>query len=207
MGRREIKKEATKQEILTAAAELFRTKGYEATSVDDIAAAANVAKGTFYYHFQAKEDLVLALQQAELKVASERANKRMEGDEPCMKILLDFLSDSAHWTTANSELAKAMFKQKFEMMMRKPDHEHFPPASGPPASIKEYFFGTIHSLISRAQETNELRNDLPAQEIVHIIIPVVMSARMHWLMDSQPEPLMARVEKSLMILMDGFKPQ
>ena len=35
LGRREIKKEATKQEILTAAAELFRTKGYESTSVDE----------------------------------------------------------------------------------------------------------------------------------------------------------------------------
>ncbi|HEY9756669.1 MAG TPA: TetR/AcrR family transcriptional regulator [Oculatellaceae cyanobacterium] len=207
MGRREIKKEATKQEILTAAAELFRTKGYESTSVDDIVAAANVAKGTFYYHFEAKEDLVLALQEAELRVASERAKKRMEGSEPSMTILLDFLNDSAHWTTANSELAKAMFKQKFEMMMRKPNHEHCPSPSGPPASIKEYFFGTIHALISRAQATNEFRNDLPAQEIVHIIIPVVMSARMHWLMDSQQESLMARVEKSLMILMEGFKPR
>ena len=63
MGRREEKKEATRQEILSAAAELFRTKGYDTTSVDDIVLAANLAKGTFYYHFQKKDDLVMALQE------------------------------------------------------------------------------------------------------------------------------------------------
>ncbi len=43
--------------ILAAAADQFRAHGYEATSVDSIAAAAGVSKRTVYNHFPSKEDL------------------------------------------------------------------------------------------------------------------------------------------------------
>jgi AcrR family transcriptional regulator len=205
LGRRELKKEATRQEILTAAADLFRTKGYEATSVDDIAAAADVAKGTFYYHFQAKEDLVMALQEAELKTATERAKKRITGGEPVMKILFDFLSDSAHWTEANSDLARAMFKQKFETMTRRDHHQQGPASHGPPKFIKQYFFDTITELLSAAQKAGEIRRDVEAVELARVIIPIVMSSRMHWLMDPAKDSLTQRLEKSLNIIMEGFK--
>ncbi len=191
MGRRELKKEATRQEILTAAAELFRTKGYEATSVDDIVLAADVAKGTFYYHFQAKEELVMALQEAELKAAAERAKKRMTNGEPAMKILFDFLTESAHWTQVNPDLARALFKQKFEMMTRGDQNQtqDCPMSKGPPAFVKEYFFDTITQLLSAAQQAKEIRSDVEATELARLIIPVVMSSRMHWLMDPSNESL------------------
>lgn len=46
-----------RQAILAAAAGQFRAHGYEATSVDSIAAAAGVSKRTVYNHFPSKEDL------------------------------------------------------------------------------------------------------------------------------------------------------
>jgi len=51
----------TKEAILYAAAELFVTKGMSTTSVDDIAEAAQVAKGSIYYNFGSKANLVEAL--------------------------------------------------------------------------------------------------------------------------------------------------
>jgi TetR/AcrR family transcriptional regulator len=43
--------------IFRAAASLFSTRGFERTSVDEIAAQANVAKGTIFYHYKSKDDL------------------------------------------------------------------------------------------------------------------------------------------------------
>lgn len=52
---------ATKEQIVEAAASLLASKGYEATSLDDVAAAAGITKGTVYYHFDSKEALYWAV--------------------------------------------------------------------------------------------------------------------------------------------------
>jgi AcrR family transcriptional regulator len=55
--------EVRREELMDAAERIFLDKGVAATSVDEIVAAADVAKGTFYIHFASKELLLLSLQQ------------------------------------------------------------------------------------------------------------------------------------------------
>lgn len=59
LGRRERKKAQTKQKIIDAASQLFWSKGYDATSTQDIAEAADLATGTLYLHFESKADIAL----------------------------------------------------------------------------------------------------------------------------------------------------
>ncbi|MGW7514012.1 TetR family transcriptional regulator [Streptomyces sp. NPDC054796] len=47
-----------RRELAAAAMELFATKGYEATTVDEIAAQAGVARRTFFRHFRSKEEAI-----------------------------------------------------------------------------------------------------------------------------------------------------
>jgi TetR/AcrR family transcriptional regulator, transcriptional repressor for nem operon len=49
-----------KTKILDAALRVIRTKGYTAATVDDICGAAGVSKGSFFHHFESKEDLAVA---------------------------------------------------------------------------------------------------------------------------------------------------
>jgi TetR/AcrR family transcriptional regulator, transcriptional repressor for nem operon len=51
----------TRFSILQKSFELIYTKGYQATSVDDIIATTNVTKGAFYYHFKSKDEMGLAI--------------------------------------------------------------------------------------------------------------------------------------------------
>jgi len=53
-------KQVGRQQLLDRATELFRSKGYSATSVDEIVKACGITKGSLYYHFDSKEDLALA---------------------------------------------------------------------------------------------------------------------------------------------------
>lgn len=50
-------------EILKAANSLFNSRGYASTSVDEIVRTVGVAKGTFYYYFKSKEEVLAALAQ------------------------------------------------------------------------------------------------------------------------------------------------
>lgn len=54
-------KEATRRKIVSAAHELFRTVGFEATTTRDIARAANIATGTLFNYFPTKEAIVTCL--------------------------------------------------------------------------------------------------------------------------------------------------
>ncbi|MGA5037588.1 TetR/AcrR family transcriptional regulator [Streptomyces capoamus] len=58
-GLRERKKEETRQRLLEGAAHLFKERGFEATTVADIAAYANVSVRTFFRYFEGKEALLL----------------------------------------------------------------------------------------------------------------------------------------------------
>ncbi len=57
MARRNPPVRHTKQDVAEAALKLFCERGYHAVTVEEIAAAAGVTKGAFYYYFADKEDL------------------------------------------------------------------------------------------------------------------------------------------------------
>jgi TetR/AcrR family transcriptional repressor of nem operon len=57
------KKVDAKTKILDAALQVIRTKGYAATTVDDLCKAAGVTKGAFFHHFKSKDDLAVAAAQ------------------------------------------------------------------------------------------------------------------------------------------------
>jgi TetR/AcrR family transcriptional regulator, transcriptional repressor for nem operon len=62
MGDRKKEKSGAtaRQKLLDAALSLIRTRGYEATTVEDLCAAAGVTKGAFFHHFDSKESLAVA---------------------------------------------------------------------------------------------------------------------------------------------------
>lgn len=59
--RRARRKEARPTEIITAALHMFSERGFAATKLEDVAAAAGISKGTIYLYFQTKEDLFRAV--------------------------------------------------------------------------------------------------------------------------------------------------
>jgi TetR/AcrR family transcriptional regulator, cholesterol catabolism regulator len=53
--------ESRREALLDAAAEMFAAKGYDGTSIRDIAGAVGMLPGSLYYHFKSKEDLLIAV--------------------------------------------------------------------------------------------------------------------------------------------------
>jgi AcrR family transcriptional regulator len=71
---RALQKEATRERLFSQAMRLFEERGYEAVSIDDIVRHARVARGTFYFHFPRKDDVLLeAVRRGERHIVDKMA--------------------------------------------------------------------------------------------------------------------------------------
>lgn len=91
-GLRERKRAETHARIQTAALILFSERGFEQTTLDDIAAAADVSRRTLFHYFGSKEDIVLSAK-ADVITALEHAVSRRPVDEPLMEMAQNALID------------------------------------------------------------------------------------------------------------------
>jgi TetR/AcrR family transcriptional repressor of nem operon len=81
-----------REDLLAAGIELFRRKGYVATTVDDICAHAGVTKGAFFHHFDSKEALAEAclMQWDTLAAARAQSAEYHSIDDPVKRLLACF---------------------------------------------------------------------------------------------------------------------
>ena len=75
-------------EILDTARRLFTTRGFQSTSVEDILTEVGIAKGTLYYHFSSKEEILRALIARTADGIADRARTIAEGRQPAVLKLL-----------------------------------------------------------------------------------------------------------------------
>ncbi|MGE6036642.1 TetR family transcriptional regulator, partial [Klebsiella pneumoniae] len=61
-GVRERKRRETLRRITDAGVRLFIEKGFDGTTVDEVAAAAGISRRTFFHYFDSKDDILLSLQ-------------------------------------------------------------------------------------------------------------------------------------------------
>ena len=107
-GLRERKKLRTREAIIDAALRLFTERGFEGTTVADIAAAADIAPRTFFGYFPTKEDVVFHDFEATFASLEERLTARRPGESA-----IDAMRD---WIA--SVLAEADFNDPRELCQR-----------------------------------------------------------------------------------------
>ena len=62
----------SRQEILRTAGRLFQQRGYDATSMNDVAAALKLSKGGLYHHFQSKDEILFEIMNHAMELTQER---------------------------------------------------------------------------------------------------------------------------------------
>lgn len=84
---RDRKRDRTRRALLEAAVELFENRGYEETTVADIAAVAEVGTRTFFNYFASKEELLFPEQDERVRAAVAAISSRRPGERP-VEVLL-----------------------------------------------------------------------------------------------------------------------
>jgi len=125
----------SRQEILRTAARLFQQRGYDATSMNDVAAALRLSKGGLYHHFQSKDEILYEIMNHAMEITQERVLNPVRGiadPEERLRALIRLhievvLSPRDREITVmlheNHPLPPALRKR---INIRKKDYVHFP---------------------------------------------------------------------------------
>ncbi len=86
-ARSPIRRQAREKEILEAAARVFRSKGYHAARIQDVAEAVGMQKGSLYYYISTKEDLLRGLVEGPLQAMNDTTRAILAtGHRPAQKL-------------------------------------------------------------------------------------------------------------------------
>lgn len=200
-------------QILDAASSLFKARGYDQTSIDDIAREADIARGTVFYNFESKEDIVFALRFRSLDEAKERALDLLAAGTPALQCIESFLVEVAQWTEKNPELAEVLWRHgpisakrflKTEMMDEKitgaesKRNAELKAPLGPPNLVPI-------ELVNSAQSEKSMRADVPAERLSHYINFILIHGQMEWLRGDRKTPLDKYMLGELKIVLEGLK--
>lgn len=89
---------STRAQIVQAARRLFYTKGFEATSLGDLAETIGIPKGNFYYHFKTKDEVLLAVLDArrlDIEAALSRFRNELKTPQRRLLRLVDMLASES----------------------------------------------------------------------------------------------------------------
>jgi TetR/AcrR family transcriptional regulator, cholesterol catabolism regulator len=98
-------------EILRLASELFASKGYQRTSLTDLAHSANIAKATLFHYFPTKELILFELYAQAMDVALSRVTAISSNDDPAVE-LKEMLREHALVILQNQSLFQIFFGEE-----------------------------------------------------------------------------------------------
>ena len=112
------KGEKRKKELLKIAYDMFLAQGYENTSVDEIIERAQIAKGTYYYHFQSKERMLEEIIDMMIDSEAKMAEQIITMDIPVPQKIVMMIT-SMKPTEAEQPIKNALFQPENVLMHHK----------------------------------------------------------------------------------------
>lgn len=110
-SKKDVLQEFRSTEILDAARTVFARKGFEGATIDAIALAAGVAKGTVYLYFDSKQDLFLAALRQGVAALHEEVTAQMRSANTCDAKLYAFIAGRFHYFSRNREFFRIYYTE------------------------------------------------------------------------------------------------
>lgn len=163
--------DARRREIADSALELFVSRGFNETSMREIAVAAGVGKSTLYDYFPAKDDILAHLVVVELDVLLERARAIVSRDDPAPVRLRALM---------RMHLDTLLGKRAFFLQLTQ-QAQQLGPASVKRIQASRYAYqDLVRDLVAQGVSAGEFRSvsvDMATKALMALMAPVVWTTR------------------------------
>ena len=192
-GLRERKKARTREAIIDAALDLFESKGYDHTTVDDIAAAADVSPRTFFRYFESKLDLIMARSGDKHTSLGPSIAARPAGEG-----ILDAVRAVVR-EDLEAQLADPLVVREFQVMLTTPSLRNL---------AREHFYEEEAEMVGAVAERLGLdADDLTAQVAAGVIASALWITVNRWTAEgTDVENLQPMLDESFELLARGLEP-
>jgi AcrR family transcriptional regulator len=158
-GLRQKKNAQVKQALYDAALELFRQKGFDETSVDEITGRAGYSRATFFNHFSTKQG-VLRYYGQKLQDLVEALLDQTDPTTPALELIRQVIFAMAREAKENLDDVKLICTHS----VRDPNY------LSAPTPARKRLWEILTELVSEAQQQRQIRQDLSARELaLHIL--------------------------------------
>lgn len=174
IGRRERKRQQTLDHLALTAWRLFESLGYDAVTMEQIAAQADVSKGTLYNHFPVKEALLAHRFHGDLAASMAELSPALRTLPDISSRLTRLLHASAHWSESHRAYLAPYLRYRLAMVQSgggRADDRH--PRSG--------LHAVFAALIQDAQTAGQMRADLSTDLLAHHLQFLYLGAMLRWL--------------------------
>lgn len=163
---RDKQKAEVKSVLVQAGEELFRTKGFSDTTIEEITGKAGVARGTFYNYFQTKEDLALELVYETEELTTMQVEDFFATHMGTSNQVRAILAYTVEWTLKRPEL---VWISMLEKMKRGATPEHSNGTLFRRMMTEAFERGQVVGVVTRERRPQDLANDIDGLYMVHMV--------------------------------------
>jgi AcrR family transcriptional regulator len=173
LGRRERKKIETRARILSTASGLFAEQGFDATTVEEIAEAADISRATFFTYFGEKSALVAELGDSMTDTFVRDVEAVRKEDASTTTRLASFFATATPKLEARGDLSRALL---FETVGRRRDLAE---RKGRTARMHDAFAALLLDGVDRG----DVRSDVPVSLLAEMVAGAYLEVLLTWVVD------------------------
>jgi AcrR family transcriptional regulator len=159
--------------LLGAARNLFVSQGYKSTTLEKIAHAANLTKGSVYFYFRSKEAVLLTLlDRAEQNVIDTAVQAIDQCDGPSLDKIVAFLHHQARLEDVIREDMLLIIRMSLEFAEGR--------ASKRLEELYRKLYSALEAVVREGQIAGDIRSDIPSRELASILVVNHDGTFMEW---------------------------
>lgn len=192
--RHDRRKAETKAKIFKVAVDLFLAQGYEKTTIEQITALADVAKGTFFNHFPSKEALLGFLGEMRVEKLQEMLSREVSNLQNSKEKIQRVLHILCEENECNKEMTALISREMFSKQLISMNEEK---------ESQRILKDALVLILKEGQQSGEFRPNFQPEHAANLIVSSYFYTLLQWLESEMKQSLGKELADHLEIILAG----